>query len=63
MTQEMRSAYKMFVGEPEVIADKNKAYLRKVLTRANTRGCALDSSGSGWGLVGFVKTEIHVRVA
>jgi hypothetical protein len=40
--QEKRNAYKMFVGEPEVTAQTNKAYLRKVLTRVKTRGCALD---------------------
>jgi hypothetical protein len=47
---ETRNAYKMFVGEPDVIADKNKAYLRKILTRVKTRGWALYLSGSGWGL-------------
>jgi hypothetical protein len=50
----------MFVGEPEVAAQTKKFSLRKILTRR----CALDSTGSGWGLfAGFVNKVMDVWVA
>lgn len=42
---EMRKAYKILVGKPDLGADYN--ILLKWILRKNVRGCGRDSSGTG----------------